>query len=363
MWLAVIFVSRVIDDDVLTNAFVIIVLECIVHVTKYVAQWVFIEVTVGIAISIHEGTFLYIEPEVAAYYDIRWALYEWRDLVLYLCFNHAVVAVAGSIRYFQLNHDRAGSNVAACKWHAWTMYSTTVAAVHRRNTTWDVIYTCSFCGPVEVNAAIHTTYAESYRSAVVIRTIIKYVSRNQCDSIRSIVGQRHDCVLIAVSNRYHIVYNADGKAARRMVTALVGYMPGNSMVTQWELVDNVVVTEVNNMTSRSCQAQGISRTASIVNGWFRNANVSIAIPEVSTYFEVSWASQFRSLIVRQLDDLYAFYSSLCTPVKNGPGTNDLLAVTAVIQWFIPVANEDVTYVVFICDWVTVNGRPASVFRI
>src|SRR6188474_1533825 len=172
MRLAEVFVSWIVDDNVSTNAFVIIVCKCIIHVSEDRAQWILIKVSVVVSLVINwaiaKCSFFYIKPEVAAYDDIRRTLYEWRDLILYNRFYHTIVTVSCKVSYFQLNHDRSGTYVAAGEWNAWAVYCTTVTAVYRWNTTWYIIYTCSFCCPVEVNASFHTAYTEFYRSAVVI---------------------------------------------------------------------------------------------------------------------------------------------------------------------------------------------------
>ncbi len=145
---------------------------------------------------------------------------------------HAIVDIAGSVSDFKFNHDRAGTNVAACKWHAWTVYCTTVAAVNRRNTTRYMVDASSFCCPVEVNAAIHSTCAERYRSAVVIRSVIKYGSRYKCHSKWAVIGERYNCMLITVSHRNYIIYNCYVECTCAYVSAFVSCNPGNYVCTQ-----------------------------------------------------------------------------------------------------------------------------------
>src|SRR5690606_19804300 len=159
---------------------------------------VLVEIAVGIAVGIHERTFLNVEPEVAGYDDIRRAGDERRDLVLYRYFNHAVVHVAGSVSDFQLDHDRAGANVAACERNAGTRYRTAVAAVHRRNTTRDVVDARAFRRPVKVDAAVHPTCAERYRAAVVVGTVVKYPCRYQRDAEGTVIRQGDYRVVVAV---------------------------------------------------------------------------------------------------------------------------------------------------------------------
>src|SRR6187402_2194803 len=148
--------------------------------------------------TVAECSFLYIKPEVTAYNDIRRTDNQRADLILYSCFNHAIVYITGSICYFKFYHHRSGSYIAACEWYAWTVYRATVSAVHRWYSTWNIIYTGSFCCPVKVNTAIHSSCAESHRTAIVIATVIEDSGRYKCDAAWSVIGQRYDRMQVTV---------------------------------------------------------------------------------------------------------------------------------------------------------------------
>ena len=177
MWLAEIFISWIVDHDILANAFIIVVCKGIKHVSEYSTQWILIKVSVSVALviqwAIAEGAFLYCKPEVAAYNNIRWTNHQRTDLILYGSFYHTIVYITRCIRYFKFYHHRSGAYIAACKWNTWTVYRTTVSAVHRWYSTRNIIYAGSFCCPVKVNAAIHSSCAEGYRTTIVVATIIE----------------------------------------------------------------------------------------------------------------------------------------------------------------------------------------------
>src|SRR5690606_20937066 len=75
------------------------------------------------------------------------------------------------------------------------------------------------------------------------------------------------------------------------------------------------------------------------------------------------AGQFRRFVVRHFNYLRAFNRLLGTPVKHRPGTHDLLAVSAIDEWLIPIPYIDITDVFGIRDRIAIDGRPTGVVRI
>src|SRR5688500_18066770 len=123
-------------------------------------------------------------------------------------------------------------------------------------------------------------------------------------------------MLIAVRYRYHIINYSYIKCTCANVAAFVSCNPGNDMRTKTELIDNEVISKVDQDTCRRGHCQSPCRTALIDYGWLRNTHVCKAEPEVRTDSNIVWTGKNRAFKVAHLNNLYAFNRLLSTPVKN-----------------------------------------------
>ena len=356
--LAVVFVTRIIDHDILPCTFIISV--GIKHVSKYRTQWIFIQGAVVVAFAIYKCAFLNIKPEVTADDDIRWALNKRADLILYFGFDHAVVNVAGSIRDFEFDHYRSIPYIAACKRHTWAVYSSAVTTVDCRYTTRMIINTSAFRCPVKVDTAIHSPCPEGHRTTVIIAAIIKYTCRYQGDSTRAIIGQAYNSMLITVGYRYYIIYYGNMESTATAIATLIRYNPGNGMCTQFQSIDDIVVTKGHYNSISRYQAIACNFTAIIHGLRFGHADISVAVPEVSSHFIICRTCEHRTFIVHELNHLHRFNKLYLAPVKYGPCTNDLTTSATFIQFFIPVPDENIAQVIFIGDWGSIYRWPSGV---
>ena len=148
------------------------------------------------------------------------------------------------------------------------------------------------------------------------------------------------------------------------VATHICYRPGYSMCTQFKSVDHIVITKVYNDTGTGSQAVAHYITAYVMRKWFRNTDIGIAIPEVSTYTS---SQQGRSssgpCVSLSLITCTASISSSVHQSSTGPGTDDLLTATAIFKWFVPVSKEKVTQTCIIGQVITTDLGPSRHIRI